>query len=202
MMKPQYDLVEDVEDGSGDKDKTTHRLWTFPSMSSLRTEDYDLRKAKSHDYSSIDGEPRRRKWGPISVPAGWRFAVFGCAMSCMTSFLLNLLVTIVVVAKYGVDSSGRMQLYHGDCHTTEKLNTGVHIFINVMSTVLLSSSNYVMQCLCAVTREEVDAAHAGKRRSRWADIGVPSMFNICLMDRRRVLLWYLLLFSSLPLHLL
>jgi hypothetical protein len=215
-MKPQYETVEHstpieyVHDTQEKKNKKkgVFRLVNFSSLRNFPpAENYDSQQRKG-SYTSLSSSSsssthvRDRKWGPFTIPTGWRFAVFGCALTCAVSFLLNLLVTLIAVTKYGVDSSGRLRIYEGDCRTTEKMNTAVHIFINVTSTVLLSSSNYVMQCLCAVTREEVDAAHEGTRRGRWADIGVPSMFNMCLMDRRRVLLWYLLLFSSLPLHLL
>ncbi|KIW02250.1 uncharacterized protein PV09_06402 [Verruconis gallopava] len=203
-MEPQYGLVEDGDEFDGAKDRNTYRLISFASLKTLRRDDCDSRKRKKGSYTALDDDQApRRSWkiGCFKLGSGWRFAVFGCAMSCTVSFALNLLLVIVIVAKYGVDSSGRLQMYEGDCVSTEKLNTVVHIFINAMSTVLLSSSNYVMQCICAVTREEVDAAHAGKRRSRWAEIGVPSMFNMCLIAPRRVLLWYLLMFSSLPLHL-
>ena len=217
-MKPQYDRVDGDNEHDNDneqferrnesKDDGVYRLLSFPSIRSLRTEDYDLHRSRTTSYTSLvrdhdatRGGSQVHKWGPFTIPTGWRFAVYGCILSCMVSLWINLLLTIVVVAKYGVDSSGRLTLYHGDCDKTKDLNTGIHVFINAMSTIILSSSNYVQQVLCAVTREEIDAAHEGKRRSRWADIGVPSMFNICLMDRRRVLLWYLLMFSSLPLHL-
>lgn len=219
-MKGQYDPISsptdhdlndeiDIADETPTSpDKNVYRLATFPSISTLRTSDYDTLKSKdgrvgsyaslvSHDASAA----KEYKFGPFRIPSGWRFAVYGCMMSCVISFWINLLLTIIVVAKYGVDSSGRLTLFHGDCEKTKTINTWLHIFINAMSTILLSSSNYVQQVLCAVTREEVDAAHQGRRRSRWADIGVPSMFNICLVDNKRVLLWYLLMFSSLPLHL-
>ena len=194
------------DDDTESKGAGFSRLSSFASSDDdLPTKDYETKKGP-HSSCSITAEdeyaPRREKWGPFSVPTGWRFAVYGCILSCVVSFGINLVLTIIVVAKYGVDGSGRLTLYYGDCATTKNLNTGIHVFINALSTIILSSSNYVQQVLCAVTREEVDAAHEGRRRSKWADIGVPSMFNICLLDRRRVLLWYLLIFSSLPLHLL
>ena len=219
-MKQQYGRVEGDQDDNIDseqfernhesKDAGIYRLLSFPSIPSLRSETYNSHRSRTTSYASLIHSPtsnaqniphKVHKWGPFTVPTGWRFAVYGCILSCMVSFWINLLLTIVVVAKYGVDSSGRLTLFHGDCDRTKSLNTGIHVFINAMSTIILSSSNYVQQVLCAPTREEVDAAHEGRRRSRWADIGVPSMLNICLLDRRRVLLWYLLMFSSLPLHL-
>jgi hypothetical protein len=215
MTKQQYDAVG-VGTGNDDdnasferetekKEKGIYRLLSFPSLRSLRTEDYDSQRAKTgSDLSLVEHQQnhaRAVRIGPFSIPNGWRFAVYGCMLTCLVSFFVNFILTITVISVYGVDGEGRLTLFHGSCEKTKNMNTGIHLFINAMSTLILSSSNYVQQVLCAVTREEVDAAHAGKRRSKWADIGVPSMFNICLIDRRRVLLWYLLMFSSLPLHL-
>ncbi|MCJ1312051.1 hypothetical protein MMC25_005725 [Agyrium rufum] len=56
-----------------------------------------------------------------------------------------------------------------------------------------------MQILTAPTRAEIDEAHT---RGRWLDIGVPSVRNLRSISRKRVLLWFGLAFSSLPLHLL
>lgn len=216
MTGQQYDAVSRAISNDDDnasfeerdaerKETGVFRLLSFPSLRSLRTEDYDSQRTKTGSNISLvehqQNGRRPMRIGPFSIPNGWRFAVYGCILSCLVSFFVNLLLTIIVIGIYGVDSEGRLTLFHGSCEKTKNMNTGIHVFINAMSTIILSSSNYVQQVLCAVTREEVDAAHAGKRRSRWADIGVPSMFNICLIDRRRVLLWYLLMFSSLPLHL-
>lgn len=79
------------------------------------------------------------------------------------------------------------------------MNSYLHFAINLLSTILLSSSNYCMQCLSAPTRKEVNTAHA---KGVWLDIGIPSMRNLRYIDRRRVILWGLLGLSSLPLHLL
>lgn len=63
----------------------------------------------------------------------------------------------------------------------------------------MGASNYNMQCLNSPNREEVDAAHT---KGEWLDIGVLSLRNYMYMGRRKVWLWLLLAFSSLPLHLL
>jgi hypothetical protein len=73
------------------------------------------------------------------------------------------------------------------------------LLINALSTILLSASNYTMQCLSAPTRSEVDDAHS---TGKWLDIGVPSVRNLGRIARKRVILWWLLGASSLPLHLL
>ncbi|KAL9045807.1 MAG: hypothetical protein Q9214_001214 [Letrouitia sp. 1 TL-2023] len=56
-----------------------------------------------------------------------------------------------------------------------------------------------MQCLSSPTRGELDKAH---RRHIWLDIGVPSVRNIWRISRSKMALWFLLAFSSIPLHLL
>ncbi|KAL9626699.1 MAG: hypothetical protein Q9164_007815 [Protoblastenia rupestris] len=65
--------------------------------------------------------------------------------------------------------------------------------------MLLSSSNYCMQILSAPTRKEIDNAHA---RRKWLDIGVPSVRNLKNVARKKVVMWWLLGLSSLPLHLM
>ncbi|KAF3009632.1 hypothetical protein E8E13_007344 [Curvularia kusanoi] len=75
----------------------------------------------------------------------------------------------------------------------------LHIVINVLSTLLLSASNYTMQVLTAPTYDECIRAH---RQGKWLDIGILSMRNIKSLTLRRRVLWFALCISSLPLHLL
>ena len=56
-----------------------------------------------------------------------------------------------------------------------------------------------MQCLSSPTRSEIDKAHS---HGAWLDIGVPSMRNLGRLSTNRVVLWWLLAISSIPLHLL
>ena len=56
-----------------------------------------------------------------------------------------------------------------------------------------------MPCLASPTREEVDRAH---RQNRWLDIGVPSIRNLTRISPHRKVLWWLLVISGVPLHLL
>ena len=75
----------------------------------------------------------------------------------------------------------------------------MHVAINVLSTLLLGASNYSMQCLSSPTRREVDKAHS---QGIWLDIGVPSVRNLRKLSTTRIVLWWLLAISSIPLHLL
>lgn len=130
--------------------------------------------------------------------AGWRFGTLSFSILAWNAFLINLSATIWASTARKSAADGHI-LVDGDCDRVKNLNSWIHIAINVLSTVLLSGSNYTMQCLSAPTREEIDKAHAMKH---WLDIGVPSFRNLRYISRRRTILWGLLAITSLPLHLL
>ena len=75
----------------------------------------------------------------------------------------------------------------------------MHLAINILSTLLLGASNYSMQCLSSPTRSDIDKAHS---QGIWLDIGVPSVRNLRRLSTTRIVLWWLLAISSIPLHLL
>lgn len=90
-------------------------------------------------------------------------------------------------------------IYKGDCTITTRLNAGFHILINVLSTILLTASNFCMQLLVAPTRSQVDKAH---RQLKYLDIGIPSFRNLHYVGLRQKLVYALFALSSLPLHFL
>jgi hypothetical protein len=90
-------------------------------------------------------------------------------------------------------------LYEGSCSKTRSLNSGLHLIINVLSTLLLGGTNYSMQCLLSPTRQEVNKAHS---KNAWLDIGVLSVRNLRHISKLRVALWALLCLSALSFHLL
>ncbi|KIK55855.1 hypothetical protein GYMLUDRAFT_174976, partial [Collybiopsis luxurians FD-317 M1] len=85
----------------------------------------------------------------------------------------------------------------GDCDTVGHVSIGIHLVINILSTLLLGASNYVIQSLCAPTRSEVEKAHS---RGSWLDIGVQSVRNLKHQSRSKRTLWLALFLSSIPLH--
>lgn len=130
--------------------------------------------------------------------SGWRFGVISCAVSVILVFWINLITTISV-AKHNGLSEGQGVLHEGSCTDVRNLNVITHLVINILSTVLLSGSNYCMQCLSAPTRQEIDREHA---KRNWLDIGVLSTRNLGKISRKRLVLWCGLGLTSLPLHLL
>ena len=128
---------------------------------------------------------------------GWRQSTLSFSIAALVTFLINLSFTI------WASVSTNSVLADSDCKSIKILNTGLHVLVNILSTILLAGSNYCMQCLSAPTRSQVDAAH---KSGKWLDIGVSSLRNVFTghggRSGWRVTLWFLLGISSLPLHLL
>lgn len=126
-----------------------------------------------------------------------------CAWGSVAILLLNVVLAVIAVGVGYAKSSGDKrfsyaELYRGDCSVTDNWTIGMHLVINVLSTALLAASNYVMQCLSAPSRTDVDRSHS---RHTWLDIGTFSARNFFAMGAKRKVLWVSLLVSSLPIHL-
>ncbi|KAL1792900.1 hypothetical protein ACET3X_009407 [Alternaria dauci] len=129
---------------------------------------------------------------------GWRFGVLNFAFWASIVLFVNIAAT---VSGFTVSPIARGVFFDGDCDRVKRLNTWLHLAINVLSTIVLAGSNYTMQCLSAPTRSEIDAAHS-RKPSVYLDVGILSVRNLSYISERRTFLWVLLALSSLPLHLL
>ena len=125
-------------------------------------------------------------------------SVFVCTATAATVLVINSILTLWASVKYGLNK-GIATIQEGNCSETQNLSLWLHLAINVLSTVLLSASNYCMQCLASPTREELDRAH---QRQMWLDIGVPSVRNLRGISWYKIWLWWSLALSGIPLHLL
>ncbi|EPE31687.1 hypothetical protein GLAREA_12443 [Glarea lozoyensis ATCC 20868] len=128
--------------------------------------------------------------------SGWRGGIAAACAIAGTVLTLNIVFCIYggAVSKSGMKIGS---LYEGDCDTVTRADSALHIAINIMATLLLGASNYTMQCISSPTRREIDRAHA---RGKYLDIGIPSIRN--LSGRRKHILFWLLVVSSVPLHFL
>lgn len=145
--------------------------------------------------TKLGSDPKKAR---RSIFNGWRVGVTICASTAATVLIINISLTIWASAKNGL-SSGLATIQDGSCQKTKDLSLWLHLVINVLSTILLAASNYCMQCLSSPTREDIDRAHS---HHTWLDIGVPSVRNLRSIARNRVVLWWLLALSGIPLHLL
>ena len=141
------------------------------------------------------GRAAKRYLGPRF--AGWRFGVLSFAVWASIVLLINVAATI---AGLTIPSNEKGVFFEGDCVYVKRLNTGLHLAINILSTIILAGSNYTMQCLSAPTRSEIDAAHRRKPAVH-LDVGILSIRNLSYISERRTFLWLLLGLSSVPLHL-
>ncbi|KAL3440941.1 hypothetical protein BJX65DRAFT_17229 [Aspergillus insuetus] len=165
----------------------TYELLPFTDASASKTASAETLKGDEPKQS------RLRKWR-----TGWKFTLFLSSVACVLVLTFNTGMLLWAVARDRVhDAKG--VLTTGDCDRVSRLNTGLHLLINVFSTILLAASNHGMQCLCAPTRKDVDRVH---HYGGWLHIGVPSIKNLGHVSGRRAFLWLCLLVSSVPLHLL
>jgi hypothetical protein len=129
----------------------------------------------------------------------WRTSLF-----LLVGLAAAVLVTNTAFLAWAISTRGTRNgtgtLYEASCDEMRKVNTGIHVLINILSTMLLGGSNYCMQCLSAPSRPEVDAAHA---QGRYLDIGVPSLHNVLAspLSFKKKICWWILAASSFPLHL-
>lgn len=130
--------------------------------------------------------------------SGWKMGML-LAISANLAVLISILA-LTLFTTFGFSRTGfQVTLIEDNCNSVRNWSTWLHLGINIVSTVLLSRSSYVMQCLTSHTRREINKAHI---YGRYMDIGVPSFQNLLYVTRYRVSLWLLLVLSSLPLHLL
>jgi len=73
---------------------------------------------------------------------GWKFTLFLAFISSLVVLFFNV-GFLLYAATHPIQGDNRA-LYDGDCHKAKYLSTGMHVVINVLSTVLLSASNFGM----------------------------------------------------------
>ncbi|KKY24594.1 hypothetical protein UCDDS831_g02388 [Diplodia seriata] len=131
--------------------------------------------------------------------SGWRVGAIGATVSAAVVLVLNICVTLWVTFSPFPKNDGIGTLLEGSCAHVKSSSRWIHLVINVLSTVLLSCSNYCMQVLASPTRDELVKAH---NRRFWLHIGVPNLRNLLYIGKDRRNLFLLLAVSSIPLHLL
>ncbi|PWY87377.1 hypothetical protein BO70DRAFT_287518 [Aspergillus heteromorphus CBS 117.55] len=139
-------------------------------------------------------QDRRKKWVK---------GVLVCAYATSAVFVVNVILTIVAtaiaVAGEGQRTLTAVTIFQGSCGRTKGWTTGLHLVINVLSTVVLAASSYCMQCLSSPSRTEIDRAHAERV---WLDVGVSSLRNLTFAGWTRRALWLALMMTSVPIHLI
>lgn len=130
--------------------------------------------------------------------SGWRRTAV--VNTIVVGTLAALLICLMALAaSAGGSLFAAVIFFEGSCTQSTYLNLFLHLLLNIISTLVIASSNFFMQVLNAPTREEVDGAHV---RNKWLEIGVPSIGNAFHVSRYKTLAWVLFNLSSIPIHLL
>jgi hypothetical protein len=148
-------------------------------------------------FPSLIGRANERK--RRSRFHGWQWGILTGACVGTIVLVVNIIAVIIPFASRSGYEQGVATLLVGSTSKVESWNSILHVLINILSTLLLSASNYAMQVLSAPTRSYCECAH---RSNKTLDIGVFSFGNVMSVSRTRRLLWMTLGLSSIPLHLL
>lgn len=172
------------------------------SHSSKSTED-----SKSFDQKHDEENPttlrnrwkRFEQWKVERAYIGWRFSLkIGITLAALVCCFNTSALVFALVSNNGIQN-GRAVLLDGSCSTVRTHNTYLHLYINIAGTLLISASNYSMQCLSASTRHDIERAHSKKI---WLDIGIQSFRNLKNIPWRQSILWGALAATSFLLHIL
>lgn len=173
---------------------------TVHSVETQKEKHLDWQRIKlivAHHWQTVKQNFKQiRKW--------WQYRkIVNRAHFLGASFMLLFNIVFFVTAEWHFQPAPGQQylrvLTSGSCKKISHLNGLFHAIINVVSTLLLWSSNYTIQVLMAPNREEVDALH---QRGLYFDIGVSSLRNFWRIPAYRRLLIVLIALPSTALHLL
>lgn len=97
-------------------------------------------KQPAYDEETEANDSKRPEWRD-----GWKFTVFLAFIASLVVLCFNLGFLLWAIIR---DQLKHYQgtLYEGDCDQVQKISTGFHLLINLLSTILLGSSNYGMVC--------------------------------------------------------
>lgn len=109
---------------------------------------------------------------------GYRFSMICGTVTALVVFVINVVLTLWAIRKSEV-KNGISTIQRGSCDDAKQLMVGIHLIINILSTLLLGASNYSMQCLSSPTRGEIDKAHG---KGIWLD-SASRAFETCAVSR-------------------
>jgi hypothetical protein len=96
--------------------------------------------------TSLEYEPRSKQqtFGRQSrgLFTGWKFTAFLAFMSSLLVFLFN--TGFLIYSAAGTRNGNGMTLVKGDCNQVHHLGKAMHWLVNVLSTGVLSASNFGM----------------------------------------------------------
>lgn len=98
-------------------------------------------------------------WKQRSRFTGWQWGILTGSAICTLVLLVNCALVVLGASSKTGHNKGIATIITGSADKVSCWSTIMHIIINVLSTLLLSTSNYAMQVLTAPTYEECVRAH-------------------------------------------
>lgn len=121
--------------------------WTLVASEPDDQQPYDEDTTTSTEPSNNAARrrvPTLAAWRARHSLLGWEFGVKLGLLTIVLIFILNVAMTGGVVDYYGVDDMGKASLATGSYDSIRRSNTTYHLFINILSTLLIGPSNYTM----------------------------------------------------------
>jgi hypothetical protein len=207
---PTYPLqlkMETRSDGKGrfssdpvlDHANTAYNAGTYNTAPYTISHPMTLVERVEHEEKRRYGTSFFGKFYDIFV-GGWRAGLLRAFLFSFLALVVNISVYAWLFRTYEASTrAGTATIYRASCNNVRGANTGIHVVLNIVSTLILGASTYAMQGMTAPTRKEVDVAHA---KGKWVEIGTQSVRNLFHTRRRNTWVWMLLGATSLPFHLL
>ena len=129
--------------------------------------------------------------------AGWRAGLLRAFLFSLGALLANVSVFFWLFFEFD-DVKGTGLIRTSNCTEIGRMETGIKVGLNIVSTLILGASTYAMQGTTSPTRKEVDKAH---KKGKWLEIGTQSWRNLVYVSKRHAAIWVVLAVTSLPLHL-
>lgn len=129
---------------------------------------------------------------------GWRRAGLINVILASICGLSMLICFAVSISRPESSLNTSTIILESECSNTSKIIVLLHLLINILSTLILASSNYFMQIVGSPSRKEVDGAH---KCLHSLDIGIPAVKNIQFVSNFKRICWIILGLTSLPIHL-
>jgi hypothetical protein len=105
-------------------------------LTSLRRDHEPLEQDDADKTDAVP--PRKRRGGRLG---GWKGTLYLGATTSVIVLALNLVLLLWATLRHSASES---VLYSGDCDRVKQISAGIHFLINILSTLLLSASNYAM----------------------------------------------------------
>lgn len=153
-----------------------------------------LRSGPAHDDTLL--LPKKTSRSLFSEYTGWRTGTLLCCFAVFACLVVELILLFSALS-VSVGGFGSSLLYRGSCDKVKSLTVWLLFPLNVVATVLISCSHYVMQVMAAPDRAEVDYAHS---LAASITIGGLRVRNLHFASQRRRFIWWMLILSSLPIH--